>query len=459
MISVKSFSASPTLQIQSVLTTGIPSKSLLRRIEGSSPNRSIERILKESNISFDPVPITDFKIQSLQEIFDWADQIESSLYVKFSDLPELIKRRNSSTKLVTVIPGRVRQKEGPEPRIDISSVTISLCRSLLQRVREFQNSHSDWRYMSVKKCREFLAQEVFKGISLTLGDYLELGTPRKPIYHAVMNDIVSGLKSDLGNWQKPWSCSQSVTLPRNVKTYRPYSGFNIIWLWQVARSHSYSTNLWGTRLQWEQLGASVTVGEVATPAFKFFPIVSSVAAGGIRVGIVPIYNSAQVVGWRPRTKKGAQIDPVDRAEKLVRRVGPDIRPSTSAYFLPSDDFIGMPPIDTFFTTEGYYGTLLHELVHWTGHSTRENREFGHRGSAEYAKEELVAELGAAFLCADLGITHNTPPDHAQYIKSWIQELSRKNRTLIWAAAKASRAIDFMKAASVNRQEGKKTTVV
>ena len=123
---------------------------------------------------------------------------------------------------------------------------------------------------------------------------------------------------------------------------------------------------------------------------------------------------------------------------------------TSAFFRPGDDFIQMPErerfvgSDTSTTTEAYYGTLLHELTHWTGPSRRCDRQFGKRfGDDAYAAEELVAELGAAFLCAELGITATPRPDHAAYIDHWLRIMKGDKKAIFTAASKASQAVDFL----------------
>lgn len=139
------------------------------------------------------------------------------------------------------------------------------------------------------------------------------------------------------------------------------------------------------------------------------------------------------------------VQAITDADAFVTKTGAEVRHGgVRAFYRPSGDFIQMPDKERFTgsetstATEGYYGTLLHELVHWTGIERRCDRQFGKRfGDDAYAVEELVAELGAAFLCADLGITPEPRPDHAAYIEHWLKVLKADNRAAFTAASKAA----------------------
>jgi antirestriction protein ArdC len=143
------------------------------------------------------------------------------------------------------------------------------------------------------------------------------------------------------------------------------------------------------------------------------------------------------------------LDPVARiahAESFFAATGADIRHGgNQAYYVPSRDFVQMPPFETFKDAESYYATLGHECCHWTRHEKRLHRDFGRKrwGDEGYAAEELVAELGAAFLCADLAITPEPRADHASYIASWLDVLKNDKRAIFTAAAHAQRAADYL----------------
>jgi antirestriction protein ArdC len=166
-----------------------------------------------------------------------------------------------------------------------------------------------------------------------------------------------------------------------------------------------------------------------------------------------VFNADQVDGFEapplPEPKDPAQI--LDRAEAFIAATGADIRHGGNrAFYRFPDDFIQMPERERFMgtetstATESYYSTLLHELTHWTGSAKRCDRAFGKRfGDEAYAVEELVAELGAAFLCADLGITLEPRADHAAYIDNWLKVLKADKKAIFTAASQAAKATDYL----------------
>jgi len=145
-------------------------------------------------------------------------------------------------------------------------------------------------------------------------------------------------------------------------------------------------------------------------------------------------------------------DLLDNAEAYVSNSGASITfGGDVACYSPVADKIKCPTPDQFDSTESYYGVLLHELVHWTGHKTRCNRDLLNSfGSEDYAKEELVAELGAAFLCSDLGITPEPRQDHAGYLASWLKVLKSDKKFIVRAATKAQAAIDHLNGLQANQ---------
>jgi antirestriction protein ArdC len=137
---------------------------------------------------------------------------------------------------------------------------------------------------------------------------------------------------------------------------------------------------------------------------------------------------------------------IEAADRYFAATGADIRHGgTRAYYAPSSDYIQMPPFETFRDAESYAATLAHETIHWTRHESRLARDFGRKsyGDAGYAREELVAELGAAFLSADLEITPEVRDDHASYIASWLEVLKGDKRFVFSAASHAQRAVDYL----------------
>lgn len=174
-----------------------------------------------------------------------------------------------------------------------------------------------------------------------------------------------------------------------------------------------------------------------------------------------LFNAAQVDGWRLRTPPArSRVETLDTAEAFIWATGADIREQGNhAFYNPGADYIQVPPRGQFMgtstssPTETFYSTLCHELTHWAGHSSRLNRDLSGRfGDRAYAAEELVAELGAAFLCADLGITNMPRLDHAQYVASWFLLMRDDKRAIFTAASKAAAAAEFISAFSATNTD-------
>ncbi len=164
-----------------------------------------------------------------------------------------------------------------------------------------------------------------------------------------------------------------------------------------------------------------------------------------------MFNAEQIDGlpadfYAKPTQPLPLTERVEGAEAFIRRTGADIRHGGNmAFYAPGPDRIQLPPFEAFRSVEAYYATALHELTHWTRHESRLDRDFGRKrfGDEGYAREELVAELGAAFLCADLGIEGEAREDHAAYLASWLKVLKEDKRAIFQAAAHAQRAADFL----------------
>lgn len=166
-----------------------------------------------------------------------------------------------------------------------------------------------------------------------------------------------------------------------------------------------------------------------------------------------VFNLDQIEGLPDRfgEPEAQDINPDERiaqVDAFFRHCGADVRHGGgAAYYAPGPDFVQMPPFECFETADAYYSTLGHEMTHWTRHPTRLDRDFGRQrfGDAGYAREELVAELGAAFLCADLGLALEPREDHAAYIASWLQVLKDDVRFVVSAASHAQKAVNHLKA--------------
>lgn len=281
------------------------------------------------------------------------------------------------------------------------------------------------------------------------------------VYEAVTRSIIVELEQGAAPWVKPWkSGKRTGILPANAITGRCYNGINIPILWHAADLHGYPTNSWLTFKQALEKGACVRKGEKGTQVVftKRLSVKKDDATDEERqismLRAFAVFNVAQVDGFDAPDTTTAPAPPPRAADAFAAATGADIRHGgDKAYFVPSMDFIVLPDPEYFENVEHYHATKLHELVHWSGHESRLNRDLKNRfGTKAYAAEELVAELGAAFLCAHLGIEGQLR--HAGYIDSWLLLLKEDNRAIFTAASKASYATDYLRSFSepVGEQE-------
>lgn len=287
--------------------------------------------------------------------------------------------------------------------------------------------------------------------------------PRADLYTEVTAKIVKELEAGRFPWAQPWAArGEAATiaagLPKNASTGRAYSGINILLLWGAAIENGFSGQTWLTFRQAKALGGSVMKGErgsMVVYADKFIPKdeQARVEKEGGDAAFVPflkrytVFNAAQCEGLPPEltasVKPLPECDAIPRAENLIYATGADFRiGGDRAFYVPSQDFIRVPPQPAFFEQINYYRTCFHELGHWTGHASRLGREFkGRYGSHAYAREELVAEMASAFVCASLSITPTVR--HADYLGAWLEVLKEDNRAIFNAASLASKAADFI----------------
>lgn len=301
------------------------------------------------------------------------------------------------------------------------------------------------------------------------------------VYQTVTDKIVAAMEN-AAKWSKPWQSAfdgghgGGLVRPTNAATGKGYRGINVPLLWSAGRDCS----IWSTYKQWAELGAQVRKGERGTQiiVWKTWTPADGAApepgesengrpAPRMFARAYTVFNAEQVDNWEgAKPVPAPSFDPVTAAESFVQSAGADIRHGGNrAFYTPSQDFIQMPERGQFVGTttssagECYYGTLLHELVHWTGKDTRCNRDFSGRfGTEAYAFEELVAELGSAFLSADLLLHAEPRADHAQYLKSWLEVLKGDKRAIFTAASKAEQAVTFLGALQPGAIEGAATAV-
>lgn len=287
--------------------------------------------------------------------------------------------------------------------------------------------------------------------------------PRANLYEEVTRRIITELEAGRFPWVQPWGRIESGEraapgLPRNALSGRPYSGVNILILWGAVIEQGWPSQSWLTFRQALAAGGSVRKGERGTMvvyADSFTPETERTRARetGEDAKAIPflkrftLFNIAQCEGLR----EGLAADPaplpereiVPLAEAVIAASGVDFRiGGDKAFYVPAHDFVQVPPQPAFFEQINYYRTALHELTHATGHVSRLDRKLMNNiGREAYAREELVAEMGSAFLCAALGIEPTVR--HADYLASWLAVLKEDNRAIFRAASQASKAADWI----------------
>lgn len=293
---------------------------------------------------------------------------------------------------------------------------------------------------------------------------------RQDIYTRITGQIVASLEQGVRPWMKPWSGENAagrITRPlRHNGT--PYSGINILMLWGASVEHGFSSPNWMTFKQALDMNAHVRKGEkgsLVVYANTFTRTEEDTEGQEIEREIpflkgYTVFNVEQIEGLpehyyaKPEPRFTA-VQRIDNAEVFFAATHADIRyRGGRAYHAQEADYIQLPPIESFLDAESFYATLAHETTHWTKHPSRIERDFGRKtwGDEGYAREELVAELGAAFLCADLEITLQVRDDHASYIAIWLQVLKNDNRAIFQAAAHAQRAVDYLHKLQPERTE-------
>lgn len=288
-------------------------------------------------------------------------------------------------------------------------------------------------------------------------------TDRFDVHQAITDQIIAAIDDGAGPAIMPWHrTGAGITRPINVHSGNAYRGVNTVALWTAASVAGYDSGLWGTYRQWQERGAQVRKGEKSSLIIFYKEFERDDDAtdndGGTQdrrfmARASRVFNLAQVDGYTAPVVEQAvnPISPIVAAEEFVSRTGATVREGGErAYYSRSQDIITMPDrvrftgTQTSTATEAWYAVLLHELTHWTGIASRLDRQFGERfGDDAYAMEELVAELGAAFLCADLGITPEPRADHAAYIDHWLRIMKGDRKAIFAAASAASKACDFL----------------
>lgn len=280
----------------------------------------------------------------------------------------------------------------------------------------------------------------------------------KDIYQEITDQIIAAIEAGVQRDGKPlWSAAGAGGMPYNRKSGKTYSGVNVLVLWLAAQEADFESSAWLTFKQAKELGGSVRKGSKGVQVVYFSTVERETVDGdtgeieakkfGFLKGYT-VFNLEQCEGIEDGVQRRT-FTGNEAAELVMQRSGAAIiEQGGKAFFRPSTDEVYLPERTRFAADEGFYSVAMHELTHWTGGKARLARDFSGRfGDEAYAFEELIAELGAAFMCADLGLIPATMADHASYIQSWLKVLKNDKKAIFTAASQASKAHAYLMAAA------------
>lgn len=285
-------------------------------------------------------------------------------------------------------------------------------------------------------------------------------TDRVNLYQQITDRIIAELEAGRVPWVQPWGTANAgIGMPHNAVSERRYSGINILTLWNAVVSRGFTSHAFLTFRQAMALGGTVRRGEHGVPIIythRYVPRAEQQRAGvegREATGGIPflkhftVFSVDQCDGLPEHIAPPPRPIPegliVPHAEALIAATGADFRiGGVSAFYSPTHDYVAVPRPDDFHEPVNWHRTAFHELGHWTGHRGRLDRDqTGSFGSKSYGREELVAEMAGAFVCAALGIVPTVR--HADYIGSWLKIIREDNRAILRAASAASKAADFL----------------
>jgi antirestriction protein ArdC len=293
------------------------------------------------------------------------------------------------------------------------------------------------------------------------------------IHQKVTDQIIASLEEGTRPWNKPWNDGAGgLPLRHNGE---PYQGINILLLWMASRSEAHwmtfnqAAQLCGMKKRsngkgWEfEEGKGVRKDEKGTTIIFYKPLdtVDKVTGEDITIPLMraySVFNADQIDGlpdkYYSQNVEALNSDERDaNADAFVHHTGAELRHGGNrAFYSPGEDFIQLPAYDSFKSSEGYYAVALHELGHWTGHKDRLNRDIRNAfGTKDYAREELIAEMSSAFLCADLQINAEPRPDHASYLEAWLKIMKEDKKAIFSAATAASKVAGYLHTLQSNEE--------
>lgn len=471
MSNLAKFREDKCLQLEYSLATGRTVQNLMDRSQELHGNTQFNTFLQNTYTSSSPInwlesdEFLDMRISVFKHAAYEIANLEACLDLPYHEIISRLKFKHNSSPLENIF---LLSKDSEWRTIEKSQIVPLLKEFDWWMSQVEQLELLDGETNSAQQLYEYLERPLIKSLK-TLSELLQVENASWDLDERVFDNIVKQLHERDKEFVSEWLTDARPFNHFNAYTKREYNClYSWLYLTLCAEAKNYQSNLWATRKQWERLGFELKEDAQPAPVVHYFKVPHEndnelYEEGGTRndfgkkVSIV--YNAGEVVGYEGKSYTESKVTELSLIEKRLSELDVTIFESFgSAFYDPVSDHIVMPKKEVFKAknaTQDYYATLLHELVHWTGHKSRCNRKVGSQQSSDYALEELVAEIGSSFLCSRFGLTKHVRMQSIDYIKSWLGSFSDKESIvkLESAARLANKASNFIyvpnRARSVN----------
>ncbi|SIR36564.1 Antirestriction protein ArdC [Shewanella morhuae] len=467
MVNLTEFRQNFFIQQEYALITGRTIQNLLTRSAELHGNTRFNTFLYKTQSTSNPINWLDedqclnASINGLKQASQEITSLEKWLGLSYSEILSALAYKHNTSSLEQLFNG--------SPNEEWANVTKGDVKSLLEEFDwwcDFLNTLDihEHDFESAQDLLVFLEQPLLKQLK-RLVDVVQITTANWELDADVFANINRGLRENNKDFLPEWLVTVNPSAHYNAKSHREYTSLHSwFFLSIMAHVYGYESNLWATKSQWKKLGYELKQEAKIAPVFHYFKIENVDELGsfdsedkqltessfGRKISIV--YNADEVIGYTGKSFSDTKVKDLAVLTRRIEELSINIEYSkvdgTAAAYYYESDLIKMPHKELFKakdSTKAYYATLLHEMVHWTGHETRCNREFGRFGDNKYAFEELVAEIGSSFLCARFGITKKVRASSIQYIAHWLGQLDDKEwiNHVDKSATLANRASNFI----------------
>ncbi|GAC23275.1 hypothetical protein GMES_0976 [Paraglaciecola mesophila KMM 241] len=457
MSNIAEFRSNRLLRLEYSLATGRSIESLMKKAEGLHGNMQFNTFLQQTSrldwLDYDES--LNANISVIRTVAKSLSELEQGVCYSITELVDELNGKRATTRLDKIFPMLESEFWGGVTKGEL----LPLLKEFTFWLDYIDELDLGDDLDSADSLLKFLQQPLFKQVT-RLVELTELVPANWDLDANVFQNILKGISRSDKEFVQEWLSSVSTSHHYNAKSHREYKSlYTWMFLSMLVVQNNYKFNLWATKKQWLKMGYKLKPDAKPAPVFHYFTtnndndvVITDEQKAPDAVGrkISIVYNADEVVGFGGRCFSETKVTSLPILERRIDELGVRVEHHNGdAYYLPHDDVIFMPDKSLFKekdATKTYYATLLHEMVHWTGHETRCNRQFGDGDSdPAYAFEELVAEIGSSFLCSRLGLTKQVRESSIRYIAGWLSELSDMvwGKTIQDAGTLANRASSFI----------------